>query len=1184
MLSRVKSTYKYFLYSAVILVTIVAFILIIQIIATQLIKKVFINVAGSKLDKKVEIDGKFKVNYSLSPSLHIVNLKILNNGEWNKKEFATVGSILLKIELLPIIKGKIYIDKFNIENVVINLEKGTEGNTSWNTNKEKKKADRNLNLPDHIAVKEFHLTNLLINYHDLKSNSKKTLEISNTEISLPKDNNLKANLKGEYLETSVELNMSGGSYNEFKNPELYWPFKLDGTFISNSFKLEGKLKNPLNPENLEFNFNLYGKKLINSETILSRKLPVVDEYGISFNFKRNVETYTITDLKVTSDQSIINGNLFLERSDKLNKINGTIESDYIDLSPYFNLLADTYNSKFEKYEGNLNSLSLNFEGSGKSIYEFINTSTAELKVSNLNLFKFNIKTDKYEEYIYISSANINLDESENANLKINGSITSYPLKIRATGCNKNNFLSGENCRINLNVNYGSSEFLIDGFIQNSENYINANINSELIIPNIEEYEFIFDVPPNYNLPANLKLQLTKSETDILIKNVNLKIGQSDLLGEFEKKYIKDQYEYKIALFSNLLNFNELLEIMPKSDDTRDKDPSMHVQIFPKNLLNYQAYIKIDIKNLIFKELELKNILIDSQISDNLEKKSAFTANHFDATFGGQFDLDLSLDLPEARFKIKSKDADIGKISKDLRFADNVNFKTEKLNLLINVKGSTLDEIIRYSSLTVDIENGIYKVEDLNTKKSFDIVVEKGHLNLYADKPIILTLNGLINNQTVNIHLEANHLIRTYSAFDKGKVLLKLSLNLDDAEIILEGFVTFPLNRKKSVLKLSVSGKKLSNFNKLLDLDLPDKGPYKLECDFNVTDDGYLLKNLTLYYVDTELNGYLNIITSGSKPLIQITLESKVLDLDHFFKGSKEHKKPQERPSKDFRHSEQTLGLPDLDNFDATLDFRINKIVLNQKDIGNAEIKGNIENGKLEVNPATINILDSVAKFEIKGEDVNDQLEISMNGSLKKYDYSLLIKQLQPESKSSGILDMAINIDTKGNSFKDLVNNLNGELELNIKPVTMDAGIIDLWAHSLFHNLTSRWVLNIEDKPKVNCLTGKLKVKNGILSPHDFNLDTTNVRVKIVGNINITNDKINLLFKPIPKKPQLFSLGIPIRVVGTFENHHIIIDLYNVGWYIARLGYSGMEYTMKFFGKKYIPADGSDICNKDIINN
>ena len=260
MLKKVKSPWKYLLYLVAIIAVAIVIAFIFRIITTQVIKKVFINAVSSTLDKKVEIDGKFKINYSFSPSVHISDLKIVNREKWSQREFLKIGNAFIKLEIFPLIRNRIYIDEINISDVVINLEKDADGNKNWEIAQEAEKQRGPFNLPGDIAVNELLLTNILINYNNLESNSEENFKISKVLISLPKDSNVKVNLLGSYLDYPVELKLTGGSYKEVKDKELYWPFNIYGNLVSSDFNASGKFKNLLNPYDLDLSLNLNCKE------------------------------------------------------------------------------------------------------------------------------------------------------------------------------------------------------------------------------------------------------------------------------------------------------------------------------------------------------------------------------------------------------------------------------------------------------------------------------------------------------------------------------------------------------------------------------------------------------------------------------------------------------------------------------------------------------------------------------------------------------------------------------------------------------------------------------------------------------------------------------------------------------------------------------------------------------------
>jgi len=1118
MSKQLKSVNRYLTYSAAIIAVIILIILIGKI-TTHLVKKVLISTLSSKLDKKVVIDGDFIINYSLSPSLQISDLKFINkNIESDQSEFARIGNAFVKVEIFPLISKKIYIDEINISDVFIYLEKDKNGNPNWELppGELTPHVDENkpINLPGDIALNQLNITNVLISFNNLETGNKENLNINNVLISLPKNSNLKANLIGSYLENPVELKLSGGSYKEIKDSILPWQFDFYGNLTANEIHASGNINNLLNQGDLDLNLKL-----------------------------------STTDF---------------------------------DLEPVFYILSNVYKNSLANYKGSIGELNLDALNLNKDLIKTIKLSSINLLVSKLNVLKLNPKNGKFVKFLNINSGKINLNEDDKSKLNILGSLVNIPLNINADGCNRSEYLNNSNdCKFNINAAHGNSDFNVKGSIKLIENEFAFNIQTKFTTPDIHQYDYLFDVPKSVVIPAKASFVFVKNKRDISVSDINFKLGESDLNGKIEKVFINNRPNYNIFLNSKALNLNEIMSVLPKHDDDQDSDHSLKLRIFPNNLSIYDATTKIDLKNVTYHNLVINKFFVNSRIKDNIETSSEFMVLTEDGDFKGIYDLNLAPELPVAKFKIKSKNIDIGKFVHDVGFAENVNFKTKNLDLELNIVGSTLEEILLNSTLKADSKNGEYIVKDINTDSSFEIFVNSAHLELFAHKPIVIRFDGSINEQPVKIKLEAEHIIRSISAIERGKIPIKLKLEFSETKVIVEGFAIFPLDRKTSEILITAEGKKLSDFNLLFDVDLPDKGPYRLTTNLNVTDQGYNLANFDFIYADTELTGLLNIVTSGQKPFFDIKINSEVLDIDDFF-SSRIKTITEESRNKHKESSGEPALIPQLDSFDANFDFSIDKIILGGEEIGDFEYKGQIINGELLTDSAILNILGGEAEFDIDIRNIKGELKISFLGYLDNYNYLPIAKMINPESNSEGIMDIVVNVESKGTTFAQLDDNLNGEIGLKILPTLMDASLVNIWALGLFTNLIPKFSQDKKEVPKVNCIIGKFKAKDGILRPDDLKIDTTKVRIDVVGRINLLNQRINLVFTPIAKKTQLINFGIPIRVVGTFEDHHIVTDPYNIGKYVLRYTYSLSTYIFEKISKNYKPEDGSDICNKDII--
>jgi hypothetical protein len=117
----------------------------------------------------------------------------------------------------------------------------------------------------------------------------------------------------------------------------------------------------------------------------------------------------------------------------------------------------------------------------------------------------------------------------------------------------------------------------------------------------------------------------------------------------------------------------------------------------------------------------------------------------------------------------------------------------------------------------------------------------------------------------------------------------------------------------------------------------------------------------------------------------------------------------------------------------------------------------------------------------------------------------------------------------------------------------------------------------KSKTKINCILGDFKPEDGLMETENTLIDTTNVRAEGEGTVDFKTNKLNLFFKPRPKRSELFNLGVPIRVSGTLSEFKIRTDPHNILWFFARIAFFVYDYTLQIVTQKGLPLDGHDVC-------
>ena len=87
--------------------------------------------AEEQLGRKLAINGEAKLGISFTPTLIIEDVELANAEGASQPQMVTVGSLEVKLALLPLLKRQVVIDNVILQNPVINLEVAADGTSNW---------------------------------------------------------------------------------------------------------------------------------------------------------------------------------------------------------------------------------------------------------------------------------------------------------------------------------------------------------------------------------------------------------------------------------------------------------------------------------------------------------------------------------------------------------------------------------------------------------------------------------------------------------------------------------------------------------------------------------------------------------------------------------------------------------------------------------------------------------------------------------------------------------------------------------------------------------------------------------------------------------------------------------------------------------------------------------------------
>ena len=445
---------------------------------------------------------------------------------------------------------------------------------------------------------------------------------------------------------------------------------------------------------------------------------------------------------------------------------------------------------------------------------------------------------------------------------------------------------------------------------------------------------------------------------------------------------------------------------------------------------------------------------------------------------------------------------------------------------------------------VQIENGTLVYDDAQSGSKTEVVIN--HLDLSIPTPddlITLNVDALYNGEqiiasgTIGSITEAladkiypiNLQIKAYGMAAKANgnlnnMLSNLTYNLNlqlvspqgnfgAPEIVFDGLVNGGLdNVKTKISQLSVAGNVMSGE---VDADISQKVPF-----------------------------------------VRANLQSSLIDVQKFM--------PQQQafvlPNFNLISSAQAANyIPAepipydvLKTVNAVFDLSVGNLIVDSAfSMQNVLIKGSLQNGVLAVNPLNLTF---------GGGDISSELNVNANAkslSLKANSKNLKLQNLHKEFqvtgandfgiKSGGDTTVYINLQSSGNTYRQVFENLKGQTAIVLNQSVIQTGNLSFFTGNFLTQILD--ALHLKQKTMnmdVRCAVVRTDFANGRATfPQGIALNAAQMSLVSDGYINLVNDKISFTLQPFSGKVVDTNLAQALssflRISGTVENPTIRLD-------------------------------------------
>jgi AsmA family protein len=456
------------------------------------------------------------------------------------------------------------------------------------------------------------------------------------------------------------------------------------------------------------------------------------------------------------------------------------------------------------------------------------------------------------------------------------------------------------------------------------------------------------------------------------------------------------------------------------------------------------------------------------------------------------------------------------------------------------------------ALTIDHGTAIYRDPTIKTDLSLDV----NTLNGSKDDPepaVELTGKGRFKGMATSVRARGGALLSLRSA--DRPYAIKADATLGATKASVDGTLLDPLHLKGEELNFRLEGSDLALLYPILGVPIPPTPAYKLAGFLSHSGELWTFKRFKGTVGQSDLAGDFAVDRGKQPQLITADLVSRNLDMKDLggFIGADRGNKPSEKPPpSDKVLPTEPFSLEKLRAADADVRFKGAKIITEKLPLEKMETHLIVKNGTLKLAPLNFGVAGGslVTQIEMDGRKprIVTHADITAKG--------LHLDQLLPKSKltaaSVGTLGGRAKLDGSGNSMAQMLGTANGDAAL-----IMDGGSISelMMRLSNLDIANSIAVLLGGDKQiPIRCMVSNFKAVNGDFKVEALVLDTPKVNMTGSGNVNFTDESLNLRLVSQSKGFSLASLRGPIDITGSFKNPAVHPAMGNV---IARGGIAAL---------------------------
>ena len=607
--------------------------------------------------------------------------------------------------------------------------------------------------------------------------------------------------------------------------------------------------------------------------------------------------------------------------------------------------------------------------------------------------------------------------------------------------------------------------------------------------------------------------------------------------------------------------------------------ALDAPILPAKVSIFDADLDVLLGQLAYRGLDLTDISVVGRTRDGVVKSAAVSAETAYGSLNGSASADLRTNEPNLRASLEVAPFRFGRLLEDLGFVESSTLSFAGGAVDLELAGETLDDLLRSARLDMRLSGGRIP---LVPEFGVEAAVDEASLRAAPGEPIELTVTGDVRDELLDVDLRVTPLAELLDTRILG---MRLDGRLGDVGLDAEFGAPMPLGRGLADLRVNAEAAGLDAWNSLLGINLPPWGPVALSGDLAHQQSAYRLDDFRVAVGESALGGRVDLDLAG-KPRLDVRLTAPMIQLEDFgTEGWEATGAASPEPSgpaagEAAEGPEETasavVSRETFERLDATLVLDVNEVRSGADRLGAGQLRAHLLDGVFEVPTLLVQTPAGDVTAESRLAWAGPQtVDASVALRAENFDYGILARRIDPASTMKGELTINADLRSRYPAGQPFMSGAEGVLQFGVWPEDFRAGVFDLWAVGLLSAVMPKF--SKDAVSTMNCLIGKFRVTDGVLSQDVFLADSSKVRVTGEAEADFRAREVDAYLSPEAKRAQIFSFGAPLEIAGEFDSYSVGMRGGDLALAVLRFITSPVVAPIRWLIEEPLPADGEAAC-------